>query len=880
MNMKSGIISFIVFIAIELKSVAPDGIRIGLITDRNVEQMQTVFQTAIEAANADLEVPLWPTQSEVTVGDSYEAYKAICEMLMQGVGGIFGTSSKNTAMHLMAVCDAKEIPFMSSHMDFDPRKSVMVNLHPHPKDIAKVIHDLIDAFEWKSLTFLYESGDYLTILNELISLYDCGGPFITVRRYDLQLNGNYKSILRRVRKSDDSYVVIVGSVETLPEVLRQAQQVGIITEDYSYIIGSLDLQAIDLEEFKYSEVNITSIRMFSPEQPEVKKLITALGYPEDDEERNITCPITIEMALLYDAIQLYAETTKTMRFKPVSLNCSDNIDWERGSSFGNFLHSTVAQGLTGNIFLEAGIRKDYNIELVELTAAGLQKIGDWHSEKGLNINRYVPSEPMPLDYDRLSLVNKSLTVLLAMNAPHVMLKQSTMKLSGNNRYEGFGVELIQRLAEKLGFNYTFNMHVDGNYGSFNSSSNISTGMVREIMEGRADLGVTDLTITSEREAGVDFTIPFMNLGISVLYQKPRKLEPKLFSFMDPFSGKVWIWLGISFFGVSLAFFILGRLAPGEWDNPYSCIEEPEVLENQLTISNSIWFATGALLQQGSEIAPKALSTRLLSSIWWFFTLILVASYTANLAACLTIENPTSLINDVKDLAENKGGVTYGAKSSGSTRTFFKNTEDVTYSLMNDFMNQNPNLLTSTNDEGVQRVLTENYAFLMESTSIEYNAARICNLTQIGGLLDEKGYGIAMKKNWPYRDKLNDALLELQESGVLAKMKSKWWFELGTGSCTSKTEQSEAKEMGMPNLGGVYLVLLIGTSVAAACGLLDWLLFVFRKARHYKVRFWDAFREEFLIVIDFSNNTKIVCSTGSIYSKNSSLTVDSRDKTES
>lgn len=58
-----------------------------------------------------------------------------------------------------------------------------------------------------------------------------------------------------------------------------------------------------------------------------------------------------------------------------------------------------------------------------------------------------------------------------------------MKLSGNNRYEGFGVELIQRLAEKLGFNFTFHMHKDGNYGSFNSTSNISTGMVREIMEG-------------------------------------------------------------------------------------------------------------------------------------------------------------------------------------------------------------------------------------------------------------------------------------------------------------------------------------------------------------------------------------------------------------
>ena len=39
----------------------------------------------------------------------------------------------------------------------------------------------------------------------------------------------------------------------------------------------------------------------------------------------------------------------------------------------------------------------------------------------------------------------------------------------------------------------------------------------------------------------------------------------------------------------------------------------------------------------------------------------------------------------------------------------------------------------------------NYAYLMESASIEYIVERHCNLTQIGGLLDNKGYGIATRK---------------------------------------------------------------------------------------------------------------------------------------
>lgn len=56
-------------------------------------------------------------------------------------------------------------------------------------------------------------------------------------------------------------------------------------------------------------------------------------------------------------------------------------------------------------------------------------------------------------------------------------------------------------------------------------------------------------------------------------------------------------------------------------------------------------------------------------------------------------------------------------------------------------------MPSDNDVGVNKACDENedYAFLMESSSIEYVTERNCQVTQIGGLLDDKGYGIAMKK---------------------------------------------------------------------------------------------------------------------------------------
>ena len=44
---------------------------------------------------------------------------------------------------------------------------------------------------------------------------------------------------------------------------------------------------------------------------------------------------------------------------------------------------------------------------------------------------------------------------------------------------------------------------------------------------KADLAIADLTTTYERESAVDFTMPFMNLGISILYKKPQKVKSSL-----------------------------------------------------------------------------------------------------------------------------------------------------------------------------------------------------------------------------------------------------------------------------------------------------------------------------------------------------------------
>lgn len=72
------------------------------------------------------------------------------------------------------------------------------------------------------------------------------------------------------------------------------------------------------------------------------------------------------------------------------------------------------------------------------------------------------------------------------------------------------------------------------------------------------MAAAGLTITYEREKVVDFTKPFLNLGITIIYKKPQKAPAKLFSFLEPLSFQVWIYMLAAYLCVSFMLFVIAR----------------------------------------------------------------------------------------------------------------------------------------------------------------------------------------------------------------------------------------------------------------------------------------------------------------------------------
>lgn len=94
------------------------------------------------------------------------------------------------------------------------------------------------------------------------------------------------------------------------------------------------------------------------------------------------------------------------------------------------------------------------------------------------------------------------------------------------------------------------------------------------------------------------------------------------------------------------------------------------MSNKFSLLNSFWFAFSSLMQQANYASPMSMSGRIVSAVWWFFTFILISSYTANFAALLTIERMTTPINSVEELAAQRS-IQFGTLQGSSTMEFFK-----------------------------------------------------------------------------------------------------------------------------------------------------------------------------------------------------------------
>uniref|UniRef100_A0A673WQS0 Glutamate receptor n=1 Tax=Salmo trutta TaxID=8032 RepID=A0A673WQS0_SALTR len=781
----------------------------------------SINRSSNRSTTGKLEVDIF----ELLRDSEYEMGETMCQILSKGVVAVLGPSASPASNSIISnICGEKEVPYVKvapeDILKVQFPRFTTLDLRPTNTDISLAVAGLLTFFNSTTACLICAQADCLLNLERLLRQFLISKETLSVRMLDDSQDPT--PLLKEIRDDKTATIIVDANATMSHIILERASELGMLSVYYTYIFTSLEFSLLRLDDVPSERVNILGFSVFNRTHPFFQDFLLSLNRSwQENCDHAPFAGTPLSSALLFDAVHAVVaavqELNRSQNVGATQLSCKSSKIWEHGTSLMNYLRMVELEGLTGHIeFNSKGQRSNYALRIMQNSRDGLRQIGQWHSEQGLSMERKLPSINVTD-----TLFNTTLTITTILENPYVMLRPNHQEMEGNERYEGFCVDMLKELADVLKFKYRINLVGDGVYG-VSGTNGTWTGMVGELISRKADLAVAGLTITAEREKVIDFSKPFMTLGISIMYRVHLGRRPGYFSFLDPFSPGVWLFMLLAYLAVSCVLFLVARLTPYEWYNPHPCLKgRCNLLINQYSLGNSFWFPVGGFMQQGSTIAPRALSTRCVSGVWWAFTLIIISSYTANLAAFLTVQRMEVPIESVDDLAD-QTAIEYGTMHGGSTMTFFQNSRYQTYQRMWNFMHsKQPSVFVKSTEEGIARVVNSNYAYLLESTMNEYYRQRNCNLTQIGGLLDTKGYGIGMPAGSVYRDEFDLAILKLQEDNRLEILKRKWW---DGGKCP-KEEDHRAKGLGMENIGGIFVVLVCGLLVAIFMAVLEFMCFL-------------------------------------------------------
>ncbi|XP_076699929.1 glutamate receptor 4 isoform X5 [Urocitellus parryii] len=766
----------------------PSSVQIGGLFIRNTDQEYTAFRLAIFLHNTSpnaSEAPfnLVPHVDNIETANSFAVTNAFCSQYSRGVFAIFGLYDKRSVHTLTSFCSALHISLITPSFPTEGESQFVLQLRP---SLRGALLSLLDHYEWNCFVFLYDTDRGYSILQAIMEKAGQNGWHVSAICVENFNDVSYRQLLEELDRRQEKKFVIDCEIERLQNILEQIVSVGKHVKGYHYIIANLGFKDISLERFIHGGANVTGFQLVDFNTPMVTKLMDRWKKLDQREYPGSETPPKYTSALTYDGVLVMAETFRSLR--------RQKIDISRRGNAGDCLANPAAPW-------GQGIDMERTLKQVRI--------------QGLTGN---------VQFDHYGRrVNYTMDVFeLKSTGPRKVGYWNDMDK----------LVLIQDVPT---------------LGNDTAAIENRTVVVTTIM--KAEIAIAPLTITLVREEVIDFSKPFMSLGISIMIKKPQKSKPGVFSFLDPLAYEIWMCIVFAYIGVSVVLFLVSRFSPYEWhtEEPEDGKEGPsDQPPNEFGIFNSLWFSLGAFMQQGCDISPRSLSGRIVGGVWWFFTLIIISSYTANLAAFLTVERMVSPIESAEDLAK-QTEIAYGTLDSGSTKEFFRRSKIAVYEKMWTYMRSaEPSVFTRTTAEGVARVRKSKgkFAFLLESTMNEYIEQRKpCDTMKVGGNLDSKGYGVATPKGSSLRNAVNLAVLKLNEQGLLDKLKNKWWYDKGECGSGGGDSKDKTSALSLSNVAGVFYILVGGLGLAMLVALIEFCYKSRAEAKRMKLTFSEAIRNK-------------------------------------
>ncbi|CAC5375407.1 GRIK2 [Mytilus coruscus] len=476
-----------------------------------------------------------------------------------------------------------------------------------------------------------------------------------------------------------------------------------------------------------------------------------------------------------------------------------------------FMHMSKLNDSNTSTLTEAAIEGLYDIDSDELKDCAWLPIKTliWHTRKrGLSTVGYtqltgsllVSKNIYPnskFGFNRRKFIVSSLPW-----NPFVVLDNVT------HNFTGFTIDLLQELAHELNFTYEMTSPADGQWGVATQNGSW-TGLVGQLQRRDVDIVAAPLSIQTDRERVIDFTYPYFYESSAILMKKPDPNLTKWRTLIDPFSPTVLLCIFISLPISSFFLFFFEKYNPY-----YRKVEDRSKVRGLHHFSDSFWYMYGALLTQGGEHMADSSSGRTLLSFWWIFCIIMMATYSGNLIAFLTVTKDKLPFTDLSGLiAQDK--YEWGTQGGSVFEQIFKTSELPEYQAVwrriVEYNQTDTRVLSVKGDVQIDKVIEGDYAYIGDKTYFDMTMVNNCDLAMTLAEILQLQYAIALPNKSPFTKMFSDEIIAIHESGLLQIWKLRHWPK--PGFCKGSLLK-EPKAITLIDVQSAFYMIGIGIFVAS------------------------------------------------------------------
>ncbi|XP_060529353.1 uncharacterized protein LOC132703854 [Cylas formicarius] len=412
---------------------------------------------------------------------------------------------------------------------------------------------------------------------------------------------------------------------------------------------------------------------------------------------------------------------------------------------------------------------------------------------------------------------------------------------------GLSMDLLENIAQELEFDFRLYIVADGMFGSrilakkenrvnrdvgkkylssrfkdeigrgkhikednyeYNAKWN---GIVGDLVTGAAHMSFAALSVSSARSEVIDFSSPYFFSGVSFLAAPQQRSEIPLMAFLLPFSMELWIAILTSLNITAIA------VAIYEWLSPFGLNPWGRQRSKNFSMSSALWVMWGLLCGHLVAFkAPKSWPNKFLINVWGGFSVIFVASYTANIAALIAglfFHNTVSNYHDRSLLSQK-----VGAPQSSAAEYYVQKANQMLWQHMSKYSLENV-------EDGVKRLKNGSLDILIADTPIlDYYRATDhgCKLQKIGDTINEDTYAIGMTKGFPLKDSISAVIAKYSSNGYMDILQEKWYGGLPCFKLANDIAQP--RPLGVAAVTGVFILLGVGIAMGLLILLIEHLFF--------------------------------------------------------